>query len=501
MIRGARAGQVAAQLALGERYLLGGGGLPQSMATALHWLDKAAHQNSETAWMLIGRHIPYEVAALSANRASLCQWYERAFDAGLIEAGLVFAKLVLAQSGSAIRTDQQHKALKVLKTAAQAGQLDAQRLLIEITANTPIPEVSAREDSSPTHTNNTTHNSAFLTKQDLAKQAWDAGDQNTFLHWALTLANEIAARHIQATSSNAPDMLTPRISKEEAQLLSRCAQALSTRDIIDTDKIQLFWELAAHGGDESAPFSLGLWFAKIDENGARRSGVPGAANFKKAIHWLTLAGERGIGNAWFALSRIYLKPEFSKRNLVKSQHYLELAAEMGNPAAQLECGINAWRSRREQEFNDVRAAYWLQKAAAQGSHSATLLLNKVAQRAKPAPWASVALQLLTREMLNSHHLLVARIELAALFGLTRAEALLLDLKAADQGHCLVVDIRANYGRGKRRLVLLHTAQERQELDRIAKIFENIDTGLHGQEGNYRQRQYRLKSLLPELGSK
>ena len=50
IIRNARAGQVTAQVALGQRYLFGGGGLPQSMATALHWLIRAARQNSEAAW-------------------------------------------------------------------------------------------------------------------------------------------------------------------------------------------------------------------------------------------------------------------------------------------------------------------------------------------------------------------------------------------------------------------------------------------------------------------
>jgi hypothetical protein len=106
---------------------------------------------------------------------------------------------------------------------------------------------------------------------------------------------------------------------------------------------------------------------------------------------------------------------------------------------------------------------------------------------------------LTRELLESQPLLAARLELAALFGLSRAEALLLDVKAADQGHCLVVDIRASYGRSKRRLVLLRTARERQALDRIVRLFESIDSGPDGLEGNYRQRLYRLKTWLRTAG--
>ena len=54
IIRAARAGQGPAQLALGKRYLFGSASLPQSHTTALHWLEKAAEQNQQDAWMLIG---------------------------------------------------------------------------------------------------------------------------------------------------------------------------------------------------------------------------------------------------------------------------------------------------------------------------------------------------------------------------------------------------------------------------------------------------------------
>jgi hypothetical protein len=61
-----------------------------------------------------------------------------------------------------------------------------------------------------------------------------------------------------------------------------------------------------------------------------------------------------------------------------------------------------------------------------------------------------------------------------------------------------VDIRANFGRSKRRLILLQTGQERRALDRIAQLFENVDGGINGPEGNYRQRLYRLKKLLSDV---
>jgi hypothetical protein len=68
----------------------------------------------------------------------------------------------------------------------------------------------------------------------------------------------------------------------------------------------------------------------------------------------------------------------------------------------------------------------------------------------------------------------------------------------DQGHCLLINICGQYGRGKRRLVLLQTVQQRQALDRIVRLFESVDCSFDGPEGNYRQRLYRLKTFLPGM---
>lgn len=282
---------------------------------------------------------------------------------------------------------------------------------------------------------------------------------------------------------------------DRAAFVARARALLRLPAAASDPDLQQCRELAARDGDRHAQLALGLWFARMDGDGKRQRHGIAAANFKKAIRWLTLAGEQGLADAWFALSRIYLKPEFSQRCVAEAQSYLERAAEMGHGAAQLECGMYAWRNRRTDEHSDVRAAYWLQKAAAQGCAEAEAALAKVASAPTEAGWTASLVACLTRELLDSQPLLAARLELAALFGLSRAEALLLDVKQADHGHCLVVDIRASYGRSKRRLVLLRTARERQALDRIVRLFEAIDSGPDGLEGNYRQRLYRLKTWL------
>jgi hypothetical protein len=495
LLRGARAGQATAQLALGKLYLFGSKSLPQSVPTALHWLDRAARQECEEAWMLIGNNVPFEMAVQFNDRASICRWFERAFDAGSLQAGLVFAKLAL-QYSDMVNADQRDKAIGALEAAAQAGLPDAQWLLAEHGADESLLNAPAR-DKTRAWTERAADNGVLQAQSALAEQAWESGNRETFLRWALPLARAIAQRPGKQAKTDSEDDSSRRLNSQDARLLSRCAQMLSATPEFDADEVQSFWTLAAQHGDESATIHLGLWFARMDENGARDASRSGTANFKKAIRWLAQAGEQGSADALYALSRIYLKPEFSQRSLADALRYLEQAADMGHMAAQLECGTNAWRARRENEANDVRAVYWLQKAAAQGSSEAALLLDKIATRAAPALWALAAQRQLTRDTINSQPFLAARIELAALFGLTRPEALLLDLSTADQDHCLLIDIRAHYSRSRRRLVLLQTGQERQALSRIVRLFEKVDCGMNGPEGNYRQRQYRLKTLLPD----
>ena len=530
IIRNARAGQVAAQLELGKLYLFGSAGLPQSLPTALHWLERAARQDCPPAWQLIGNHIPLELA--QHNAGAVAQWYERAYDDGSLHAGLVFAQLVLDPAAA---PSQQHpKAVRALEDAARAGFPHAQWLLSQRQGKQPAAQPGTRAAPSsgaarpapasgaaerppvpPSGQERALRSPGAGAAQFAAlDEAWTARRWDDYLERALP-----QARALTSERGEQGDMR--RFAPDEITLLSRCARLLdpaldgvSGLQALDAGTAAarcqpgepaVFWDLAAAEHDSHAQLALGLRCARMRVDGRRCANGQVAdahvanahvANFKKAIRWLNLAGEQGLAEAWYALSRIYIKPEFSQRNVADAQRYLQRAAEMGYRDAQLECGHNAWRARRENENNDVRAVYWLQKAAAQGSHEAVELLRKIAPRATAAPYTETGRLLASHaDALAAHPLLAARIELAALFALSRAEALLLDVGAADQGHCLVIDIRASYGRSKRRLVMVESAQERAALDRIVRLFEQVDCGPAGPEGNYRQRLYRLRTLL------
>ena len=485
LLREARANHPEAQLELGKLYLFGTKSLPKSLTTALHWLSRAAAQNSKEACLLIGDHVPYEIARNFPDQMAIQSWYRSALSEKHYGAGLVLARLILSGTGQ-IDDKIYTEAIHILETIADHDIAEAQWLLAEL-----AKDPNAR----PSTINNALKWTARAADAGiidaqiaLIEHAWEAGDYPVFLQHALPIARSMLqtdqpgeVRHMDAQSS---------------RLLFRCGQLLMKQDGQASEEIQSMWEMAAKQKNAEAAFSLGLWYARMDEDGVRIHNGATATSFKKAIRWLTQAGEQGLAKAWYALSLIYQKAEFSQRNMADAQRYLELAANLGHATAQFERGMHAWRARREDESNDIKAVYWLQKASGNGKTEATDFLNKIAAKATPAPWALNAQPYLTHDILSSHPFLAARIELAAQFGLSRPEALLLDIHNADKGHCLLVDIREFYRRSKRRLILIQTGQERQILSRISRLFEKVDCGLTGPEGNYRQRQYRLKTILP-----
>jgi TPR repeat protein len=487
LIRAARSGQAEAQLALGRVYLYGSAGLPKSLPTALHWLDRAAQQGCAAACELIGAHIPAELA-LQSDRP-LARWYEQAWDLGVRRAGLVLAQLLL-EAGSTPGPVSGAKARAALAAALEAGVPEAQSLLARwdgaaqpaahpgalSTCASPAPGVSAARAAPP---------------PALHERLWQAGDLAGYLDCALPQARALVAGQQGGRA-------LASLERDDVVLLSRCARALAAGPLDSAAEAEMrqLRDIAADENDPHCQLAVGLWHARMQVDGKRIVAGAGSANFKKAIRWLVLAGEQGLAEAWYALSRIYIKPEFSQRSVLDAQRYLERAADMGYRDAQLECGNNAWRARRENAANDVRAVYWLQLAAAQGCPQAGAALERIAPRGSGSAFAALAGQ--APACLGEHFpLLAARLRLATLFQLSRAEALLLDVAASDQGHCLVIDIRSSYGRSRRRLVAVASGGERRALDEIVHTFQGIDCSPGGPEGNYRQRLYRLKTVLPE----
>jgi hypothetical protein len=46
--------------------------------------------------------------------------------------------------------------------------------------------------------------------------------------------------------------------------------------------------------------------------------------------------------------------------------------------------------------------------------------------------------------------------------------------------------------------LIENAEQRVTLDLISRLFADVNSSFDGPEGNYRQRQYRLRNIIADL---
>ncbi len=517
LIKAARAGESIAQLALGNRYLYGGAGLPRSNSTAFYWLKRAAQQGVDDAWMTIGKSISYEqVKELSLPREAAV-WYEKAFDAGITHAGLTFARLVLDNTEQ-FDSNSQARAIGALSFLASQDDHQAQWLLAQQIRQHSQDGDSAGDDDDTGRNPEAMPPNGVLTLEErlitkaahagieqaqyaLLDKAWRKSDYTGFSRGAVSLVEKSFKRNAVAVTQLKKDAEVTGgvfLSSEESVLLLRFGQWRLLENQPDLVEIGHILELAALAGNTEAQLELGLLYAKIDRDGNRVFMEHGLANFKKALKWLALAGDGGSALAWHALARIHSRSIYSQRNLDVALQYLEKAASLGQVEAQYEFAQTYWRNRRDDRLHDVKAIYWWQKAAEQGNENARIALQEFSVQSSPNTWARDATVHLSEKLKNSNPFLSARVELAATFGLSKPEALLIDVKNADYGHCLVVDICDYYARSKRRLVSIETEVQRSTLNRISRLFNDVDCSFNGLEGNYRQRQYRLKTTFPEL---
>jgi len=505
-IKAARNGLAEAQIALGKRYLFGGDGLPRSEVTAYHWLRKAAIQGQDEACVLIAKHIPYSVIE-SALDSQSAFWFKKAFLCGVRSAGVVFGRLILEKRdayGAEVLAD----ALLVLAEMAAEGDTEAQWLFskyhiakkqlnkVRTEESRDLGERSASVGIVRKWITDAADAGIEEAQFSLLEQLWNERQIVQFHERSVDLIEGVVQQftdlHMQYSGEHTSKL---KLSDEISLLLMRSVEVQRQLPIVDIKRIQRILEIAAMAGEVEAMFELGLLHAQMDKDGNRIQLNQGAIDYDKSIYCLSYAGRQAHAKAWYALFLVHLNSDFPQSNEALGQNYLTRAAELGDMQAQFECGRLAWLNRHCEEDSDIRALYWWQKAKAQGHSEAAKCIQSFSNQALSAPWAEAARKKLAPNVAKVHPFLWARLEMAEIFGLSKSEALLIDVRTSDRGHCLLVDTRAMHARGTRRLIVIETEEQRVLLNKVSRLFRNIDCGQGGPEGSYRARQERLARLL------
>ena len=224
------------------------------------------------------------------------------------------------------------------------------------------------------------------------------------------------------------------------------------------------------------------------------------------MYWLKLAANHSEREAWYAFGLINRMPQYSGYSAEDSDLFFDKAADLGHPQAQYRKGAALWRKRAQltEEVEGLQASYWVWHASQQGVTEAQELLSKIMEShadSKKNDWHTLA-NAVTQAMTDNSHrftgeilLMCHRVIVANQLNLSKAELLLADVAAIQHEHGAVVDIREELPRSTPRIILIETLEQRKALMMASKAFANAELSNSLDEGNLRQRRYRLEKLM------
>ena len=528
----ARSGDALAQQKIGHIYMLGDAGVPKNSPNALLWLEKASVSIgfNEEIFNFVADHLELTVNLSSSQAPFAWKCLLLAANAGHTRARWLIAQ---ATSQFAPQTNQISEtpitalafAQMSEKNWSDAGGLEsfrsmAHRYLEELADLSSFSEqASAKKllaqclQDGRLGTLDVDRSKKIIAS--LATQSNDLG-LSSLLSLGFSFSQEVDASLVPALKMHLPSLLNNKKKQQEHLPIYWAAwQQLQNVDAL---------EIAAELGHAPAQLALGLRLAKLDtsadevinaEKEKNKAGVEtdtesktnsGNARLKRAVYWLKLAANHGEREAWYALGLINRMPQYSGYSAEDSDLFFDKAADLGHPQAQYRKGAALWRKRAQltEEVEGLQASYWVWHASQQGVTEAQELLSKIMEShadSKKNDWHTLA-NAVTQAMTDNSHrftgeilLMCHRVIVANQLNLSKAELLLADVAAIQHEHGAVVDIREELPRSTPRIILIETLEQRKALMMASKAFANAELSNSLDEGNLRQRRYRLEKLM------
>ena len=527
IMKSARSGDALAQQKIGHIYMLGDDGVPKNSQNALLWLEKASVSigfneeisnfvadhleltinlsstqapfawkclllagntgHTRARWLMaqaIAEFSPHtnQISETPITALAFAQMSEKKWsDAGGLESFRALAHRYLEELADLSSFNEQASAKKLLAQCLQDGRLGTSDI-----------ERSKKIIAS------------------LATQSNDLG-LSSLLSLGLSFSQGVDASLVPALKMHLPSLLSSKKKLQEHLPIYWAAwQQLQNAEAL---------EIAAELCHVPAQLAMGLRLAKLettvdelisndinDSSTTESKTNSGNARLKRAVYWLKLAANAGEREAFYALGLINRMPQYSGYSAEDSDAYFDKAADLGHPQAQFRKGAALWRKRAQlsEPVEGLQASYWVWHATQQGVAEAQELLSKIMEshsNPKKNDWHPLA-SAVTQAMTESSHrftgeilLMCHRVIVANQLNLSKAELLLVDIAAIQHEHGAVVDIRAELPRSTPRLILIETLEQRKALMMASKAFANAELSNSLDEGNLRQRRYRLEKLM------
>jgi TPR repeat protein len=528
----ARSGDAFAQQKIGDIYMLGDVGIPKNSQNALLWLEKSSVSVgfNEEIFNFVADHLELTINLSSSQAPFAWKCLLLAANTGHTRARWLIAQATsqfVPQTNQISETPVTALAFAQMseKNWSDAGGLEsfrsmAHRYLEELADLSSFSEqASAKKllaqclQDGRLGTLDVDRSKKIIAS--LATQSNDLG-LSSLLSLGFSFSQGVDASLVPALQMHLPSLLNNKKKQQEHLPIYWAAwQQLQNADAL---------EIAAELGHVPAQLALGLRLAKLDTNTdeiinaekeKNKSGIEadaeskantGNARLKRAVYWLKLAANHGEREAWYALGLINRMPQYSGYSAEDSDLFFDKAADLGHPQAQYRKGAALWRKRAQltEEVEGLQASYWVWHASQQGVTEAQELLSKIMEShadPKKNDWYQLASAVAQAMTENSHRLtgeillMCHRVIVANQLNLSKAELLLADVAAIQHEHGAVVDIRAELPRSTPRLILIETLEQRKALMMASKAFANAELSNSLDEGNLRQRRYRLEKLM------
>jgi TPR repeat protein len=457
-----------ARLEVGRRYLLGCDGFPLHPDTGIEYLTHPSVAQDPHASCLLAEHVPLH---------------------DLLRRGLIHALQIAERAGLPVA-----KARLGLWTALTADAVAGARLLAEAAPALPSYREAAEQLQAAPSAGRAFHVMAQLSR-------------NGVLDGAALCGLVIQQAHLPACDSRIQAAvqtlwaLEPRVDTPMAQTVTAIVQRLSTGSsaslLLPVEVVEPCLEWLAQRGDTVAASLIGKALCGIPCGPLAPRTVAAAGNLRRGAAWLMRAADAGHDDAWLLLHDLYADNRSSVANPQMAAFFLEKAAGCGLVLAQRQLGLRLLKTAAAVEDTE-RGIEWLMRASDAGDGEAKRVLQGLVLPVSGAARDAESALVLIRRIDPA---LAARAQVARCFGLTKLEALSLDVRSAARPWGLALG--RNPFVSQRRLSAPRCVPAANDLARAClrslthdPLLSPLDASF---EGDYRARSARQRRVFARLG--
>lgn len=430
----ARQGDKDALCEVGRRYLQGTQGFAKYIDLGLEYLSHPSLEKSDRCLRII------------AETLTLGE---------LVQRGLTQALASAAQAGSAsaclklgvwhaLTCKDEASSRQLWRRALEAGCENASLALDALGAGHETPLIAAL--------------SALSHLLDI--DAYGAVE-HALVH-AIRAADAERLARVLAFAIHLPLKPTPELCDAVCHALVTLQHRRNTLPPMDTGRLQPLLEDCVKRGNPAAALLLGRALCGIDTAFSPARDLVSKRNVRGGTALLLRAADAGLGEAWLLLHRVHADGQGSVANPQAARFFLEKAAASGNVNAQRQLGALILKSALDIDEFEM-GMHWMTQASGRGDAIATHLLRTFVL---PVRGTEQEADLAIGEIARRTPWLGHRLRVSRDFGLTRTEAMCVDLVAGLRPWGLVVSSEAADQRLRSRFSRAIPALEPRFLDRL-----------------------------------